>query len=142
MLTINTTVLEKALLKIIDKREMLSKVTDEHERAEIKNSLISLEKDFKENYAEQLTDILEEVYDDLSPDSKVNPPLDYLAKNYKKISENGVGNVYDVAHNEGVPVDTDEYGDNPTKLVILPNPLRIILNIDEHTKEEVWSVNL
>ncbi len=141
MLTIDTAAIGKALLEIIDKKEASEKLTNEQERKEAANNIRNLRSKFLEQHGEQLRSILEEVYDDLSPDSSVNPPLDYLANHYKLIGTNEKGNVYDVNHQEGVPIDTDEYGENPTKLVILPNPLRVILNIDAHTREEVWSVN-
>jgi hypothetical protein len=74
------------------------------------------------------------VHDELCPDNDVQKPSDYFAKQY--ITK---GNKYFVDDKQGVLVHMDDYPHQETKLVLLPNPLRVELNIDEFNKEEVWS---
>lgn len=142
MLTIDTSAIDRAIIDLIAQRVKTAAIKNNSKQAAENQKLKQLEQEFTTNYGEQLRSILEEVYDDLCPDDEVQAPLNYLAENYKIVSQNGKGNMYDVSHHEGVSVEVDEYGQAPTKMVILPNPLRIVLNIDAHTKEEVWSVNL
>jgi hypothetical protein len=127
---------------IISLRTEIENTNEAEKKLAQLEKLKHLEQDFTFNFGEQLRTILEDVYDDLCPDAEVQAPLDYLAKHYKVVSHNSKGNMYAVSHKEGIPVEVDEYGQADTKMVILPNPLRIILNIDEHSKEEVWSVNI
>lgn len=142
MLTIDTSAIDKAIGDLIAQRLQIT-ATKDVERQTVENQkLQQLEQAFTTNYGEQLRSILEEVYDDLCPDDEVQAPLNYLAKHYEVVNQNSKGNMYDVSHQEGVPVEVDEYGQSPAKMVVLPNPLRIVLNIDAHSKEEVWSVNL
>jgi len=152
MLTIDTTTvdnssamdlqaIDQALLEIVSKREAIRTSEDRASKTKLQKELSLLEEAFNRNYEMPLRNILEEVYDDLSPDATVHPPLEYLANQYKTISKNSKGPTFDVNHRQGIEIDTDEYGANFTRLVIIPNPLRVILNIDDHSKEEVWSLN-
>ena len=142
MLTIDTSAIDRAISNLIAQKVKTAATKDAKSQVAENQKLKNLEQEFTANYGEQIRTILEEVYDDLCPDDVVQAPLNYLAKEYKVISQNNKGDIYDVSHHEGVPVEVDEYGQAATKMVILPNPLRIVLNIDAHTKEEVWSVNL
>ena len=135
MLTIHAPAIDNALIELINFRSEVAFGSESKEKLQL------LEKQFLLEYGEQLKSILEEVYDDLSPDATIEAPLNYLASYYLKTGENEHGTVFRVNHEEGVVFEVDEYGDKPARLVIIPNPLRLILNIDENNQEVVWSSN-
>jgi hypothetical protein len=61
-------------------------------------------------------------------------PIAYLAKKYS-VSDKGE---YSVEATEGVYVETEKYEGKDTKLVILPSPVRIALNIGKDKQIIVW----
>ncbi|MGC4023672.1 MAG: hypothetical protein QM734_17795 [Cyclobacteriaceae bacterium] len=85
-------------------------------------------------YGDFLEEALQEVHDKLSPDTDILFPIAYLAKAYTI----GASNEFSVLSTEGVYVEVDSMPGKETKLVILPNPLRIILNTKEK-QQVVWS---
>lgn len=128
------------LAQIIDKRAELnqfSQTTPEYQS--LRSSLKKLESEFVEKYGSQLREILLDVHDEYCPDIEVLPVLQYIGKEYKVIGKNEWGNLYEVDHNQGIYVEVDDYLDKNTKLVLVPNPLRVILNIDEQNRQVVWS---
>ncbi|UZR94033.1 hypothetical protein [Chondrinema litorale] len=139
MLTINAHAIDKALAELILARQQVA--TSFSASVELKENLRKLENNFQLEHGENLKNILEEVYDDLSPDAELEAPLNYLANKYEVAGENEHGTTFKVNHDEGVLIVVDEYGDKPAKLVIIPNPLRLILNIEDNSQEEVWSLN-
>ncbi len=139
MLTINAQAIDKALAELILARQQAA--TSSAASVELKEKLRKLENNFQLEHGENLRTILEEVYDDLSPDAELEAPLNYLANSYEVAGENELGATFKVNHDEGVLIDVDEYGDQPAKLVIIPNPLRVILNVEDNSQEEVWSSN-
>ncbi|MTI23434.1 hypothetical protein, partial [Fulvivirga kasyanovii] len=92
-----------------------------------------LEDDFLEKYGDYLEDAFHEVHDEFCPDTDVLLPIAYLP-NEVIITDDG----YDVAFKEGVYVEVDDYPGKETKLVLLPKPTRIILQVDPQQKEVVW----
>jgi hypothetical protein len=48
---------------------------------------------------------------------------------------------FSVSADEGVIVDVDNYSDKLTRLVLVPNPSRILLQIDSSHSEEVWKLD-
>ncbi|MEH0156049.1 hypothetical protein V6R21_18015 [Limibacter armeniacum] len=136
----NTEAIEKALIEIIKKRSELNQLSYEDEKYdETEDALHDLEDDFVDDHGDTLEDILSDVHDDLCPDIDVLSPLSYIAQQYVQTGENAMGPEYDVTFDQGVFVEVDDYLGKPTKLVIIPNPLRIILNIDRQNRELVWS---
>jgi hypothetical protein len=92
------------------------------------------EDDFQDKYGDFLEGILQDIHDKHCPDSDVLLPVAYLAKKYS-VSDKGQ---YAVDASEGVFVETEKYPGKDTKLVILPNPLRIVLNISAGNQLVVW----
>jgi hypothetical protein len=89
---------------------------------------------FQDEYGEYLEEVLQDIHDEHCPDSDVLMPIAYLAKKYT-ISEKGE---YSVDPAEGVFVETEKFAGKDTKLVIIPNPLRIALNIGKDQHIIVW----
>ena len=106
--------------------------------AAISTALEDAEADFENEFGSQMHEILLDVYDELCPDSDIMPFKNYLAKFYHVRKSNGKDS-YLVDGTEGFLVQMDDFPKKETKLVLLPCPLRIELNIDDYTKEQVWT---
>ncbi|NME71945.1 hypothetical protein [Flammeovirga aprica] len=135
----DTTAIDKALIEIIEKRNQLNALSYEDESYDdIEDELHDLEDDFIDEHGETLEDIIGDVHEDFSVDTDVLSPLSYIAQSYIKTGDNEVGAQFDCDHGQGVPVEVDDLERKPTKLVIIPNPLRIILNVDSKNRKIVW----
>lgn len=126
--------LDKDLQQIIIKKNELSSLDySDDNYDDLEEQLHDMEDDIMEKYGDYLEEALYDVHDEFCPDSEVLMPIAYLAKKYiikgKKI---------DVDSSQGVFVEMDDYPQKETKLVFLANPTRIILLIDEDTREVVW----
>ena len=111
--------LDKAMQEIVKKREELSKIDYNNPKYdELEEELHDLEDDFQEEYGEYLEEALQEVHNKLCPDNDVLMPIAYIGK--------------------GVPVETDKFVGKDTKLVLAPNPARVVLIIGKDKQEVVW----
>jgi len=129
--------LDKALTEIIEEKIRLSQMDySDVSYDEVEEELHDKEDRFIEKFGNFLEDALHEVHDEFCPDSDVLLPIAYLPNHINKN-----GNEYDVEFGEGVYVDVDDYSSNETKLVLLPQPTRIILQIDKDRRETVWSLD-
>ncbi|NJN43149.1 MAG: hypothetical protein HC811_13900 [Flammeovirgaceae bacterium] len=125
-----------ALQEIISAKMSLADIDyNDPKYDELEEKLHSLEDVFLAQHGEAFEDILKDIHDEYCPDNDVLLPIAYLAKKYQ-ITD---GNSYSVANNEGVFVDSDDYAGKETRLVILPNPVRIVLTIGKDQQETVWS---
>ncbi len=132
------------LTKIVELRNMVSETGLE------KNLMEKTEKDlgksesrFLKEYGIYLEEVLKDVHDEICPDDTVLSPLEYLANKYIDTGNKRDGRkVYEVENTEGVTVGVDDYPGKETKLVILPNPVRIMLLVDHYDREELWRANL
>ncbi|HAC24193.1 MAG TPA: hypothetical protein DCE81_04690 [Cytophagales bacterium] len=127
--------MDRAILEIVSKRLELEKVDYNNPHYdELEEQLHDLEDAFQVNHGEALASILQEVHDEWCPDSELLYPIAYLAKHY---DVNG-NNEYVVSSQEGVYVEVEKLPGRETKLVIVPNPLRLILNIGKEKQQVVW----
>ena len=112
--------LDKALQEILKKREELAKLDYNNPKYDdLEEQLHDLEDEFQDEYGEDLEEALQNVHDDVCPDNDVLMPIAYLGK--------------------GVPVETDKYADKDTKLILLPGPTRIILEVGNDKQEVLWT---
>jgi hypothetical protein len=131
----DTKALDKALQEIAMRRNELKKVDYNNPKYdELEEALHDMEDDFQEKFGDFLEEILQEVHDQYCPDTEVLYPIAYLAKSYSVTGKNE----FTVTTNEGVFVEVDEFPGKETKLVILPNPPRVLLNIGTEQKV-VWT---
>jgi hypothetical protein len=135
--------LNKALTRLIEKRNQLSVLTyDNKDYDNLEEELHDLEDDFFYNFGEFMEGVLQGIHDDLCPDTDVLLPIAYIGHKYSRGGQNPDGTpIYDVDYTEGVWVDTDKYPGKETRLVLVPNPARILLLIDKKKKEIVWSAD-
>lgn len=128
--------IDKALQAIIKTRNELSKIDYNNPKYDdLEEKLHDLEDDFQEEYGDFMEEILQDVHDEYCPDSDVLLPIAYLATQYTV----NASNEYSVGLTEGVFVEMDDYPGKETKLVILPNPVRIVLNIGRDQQKIVWT---
>ena len=127
--------LNKRLESIADKINKIKGLEyDSEEYDQEEEELHDMEDELMHQYGDYLEEALDEVHDEFCPDTDVLLPIAYLAKEYIKYEDGS----YDVLYNQGVPVEVDDYPGKETKLALVPSPTRIILQIDENTREEVW----
>lgn len=128
--------LDKALQHLIKSRAELSTLNyNDPKYDDLEEKLHDAEDDFQDKYGEFLEDALQDIHDEHCPDSDVLMPIAYLAKKYK-VSDKGE---YSVEGSEGVFVETEKYAGKETKIVFLPNPIRIALNIGKDKQVIVWT---
>lgn len=133
----NVEALDKALSELVEKKIALSHLTYNDEQYDVvEEELHDLEDDLVEEYGDHLEDILADVHDELCPDNDVLLPIAYIANNYAKTEENGRTTYR--ATDGGVIVDVDEYPDQLTRLVLVPAPARLVLQIGKKNEEVVW----
>lgn len=132
--------LDKALVSIIEKKLELGKLNYNDENYDVvEEELHDLEDEFLDKFGDELEEMLEEVHESVCPENDVLLPTAYLAKQYVKKGQNPDGSAsYDINGKEGVWVDAEEYTGKDTRLVILPNPARLVLNIDGKEKKVLW----
>jgi hypothetical protein len=112
--------LDKALQAIVKKREELGKIDYNNPKYDdLEEQLHDMEDEFQDNYGEYIEEALQDVHDTWCPDNDVLMPIAYLGK--------------------GVYVEVEKYPGKETKLVLEPNPPRIILSITKDKQEVVWT---
>jgi hypothetical protein len=126
--------LDKGLQELVLKRNELSVMDYGHEKYDdLEEELHNLEDDFSEKFGTYLEEAFYDVHDEFCPDSDVLMPIAYLGKKYK--IEDGK---FDVDQTQGVFVEMDDYPEQDTKLVLIPNPTRIVLQISKEERNVVW----
>ena len=114
--------LDQALLNIVKKREELSKINYNNPKYDdLEEELHDLEDDFQEDYGDLLERALQQVHEEYCPDNDVLMPLGYLGQR--------------------VPVEVDKLPGQDTRLVLAPDPVRIILSVGKEKQQVVWTVN-
>lgn len=128
--------IDKALQEIIKSRLELATLDYSDARYDdLEEKLHELEDSFQDAYGDELESALQEVHDEFCPDTDVLVPIAYIAKSYIVSGKNQ----FSVAPTEGVFVEMDDYPGRETKLVIVPGPVRIILNIGNDKQQVVWT---
>lgn len=127
--------LDQAVQEIALKRNELKKIDYNNPKYDdLEEALHDLEDEFLDNYGDEMEKVLQEVHDKLCPDTDILLPIAYMAKAYTVTDKNE----FLVSASEGVFVEVDSLPGKDTKLVIVPNPLRIILNLKDK-QQVVWS---
>ncbi len=128
--------LDKAIQEIAKRRNALSKIDYSNPKYDdLEEELHDLEDSLQVKYGEYLEEVLQDVHDKYCPDTDVLYPIAYLAKTYTISDKNEFG----VTNKEGVFVEIDSIPGKDTKLVIVPNPMRVILNVGVSQQQIVWT---
>lgn len=133
----NIEALDKALVEIVEKKNTLSQLNyNDKNYDQVEEELHDLEDDFIDEYGDYLEDVLADLHDELCPDNDVLLPIAYLANKYVRKEDNGQVTYH--AADGGVLVDVDEYPDKLTRLVLVPKPTRLVLQVGRNHEEQVW----
>lgn len=128
--------LDKAIQEIALRRNDLKKIDYNNPKYDdLEEELHDLEDSLHVKYGEYLEEVLQNVHDKYCPDTDVLFPIAYLAKSYMVNGKNE----FSVANNEGVFVEVDSIPGKDTRLVIVPNPVRVILNVGKDQQQVVWT---
>lgn len=127
--------LDQALREIALRRNELKKIDYNNPRYDdLEEELHDLEDTLHVKFGDYLEDVLQNVHDKYCPDTDVLFPIAYLAKSYQVN-----GDEFSVANNEGVFVEIDSIPGKDTRLVIVPGPVRVILNVGKDQQQVVWT---
>ena len=128
--------LDKAVQEIANRRMVLKKLNyNDPQYDDLEEQLHDLEDSLIDEHGGYLEEVLQEIHDKYCPDTDILLPIAYLAKTYTV----NASNEYTVATTEGVYVEIDSLPGKETKLVMVPNPLRVILNVGKEKQQIVWT---
>ena len=128
-------VLEISLKSIAEKKNQLFQLDYNHQDYDqLEEDLHELEDKLIEEFGSDLEDVFNLIHDEYCPDTDVLSPIAYMAKKYD-VDQKGL---HEVTLDEGVPVDADDYPGKEARLVLVPGPARILLQINNSESVEVW----
>ncbi len=128
--------LDTAVQQIALKRNELKKIDYNNPKYDdLEEALHDLEDAFLDDFGDEMEKVLQQVHDKICPDTDVLLPIAYMAKSYTVNDKNE----FFVAPNEGVFVELDKLPSKETRLVIIPNPIRIVLNLGKDKQQVVWT---
>jgi hypothetical protein len=135
----DTEKLNDDLVNLVLKKNELNRLDyNNPEYDTVEEELHDLEDEFLKVHGKEMEDVFKTIHDEFCPANEVLLPIAYLANKYK-VKKRGDGDIdFGVSLDEGVIVDVENYSDRLTRLVLVPNPSRILLQIMNSHSEEVW----
>ncbi len=132
--------LDKELTEIVEKKNQLSAMDYSDEKYDdLEEAIHDLEDDFNENYEGVLEKEFEKIYTRLKSDTDILLPTAYIANKYKPVLPDANGVVtYEVTGREGVPIESDQFDRQDVRLVLVPNPVRILMIINGKPLKDLW----
>lgn len=132
-----------ALTMLIDKRNHLASLSySDTKYDELEEVLHELEDDFLDEYGDYLDKVLTQIHEKNFPESDVLSPIAYLAKKYAVKNTLPDGTVeYNIPAKDGVWVEASAYPNKDIRLILLPNPPRLIMHFDNGVQKEVWNAD-
>jgi hypothetical protein len=128
--------LDQAVQQIALRRNELKKLDYNNPKYDdLEEELHDLEDSLHVKFGDYLEEILQNVHDKYCPDTDVLFPIAYLAKSYIVNAQEE----FSVSNNEGVFVEVDSIPGKDTRLVMVPKPLRVILNVGKDQQQVVWT---
>jgi hypothetical protein len=141
-MAINIEKLNDDLVNLVLKKNELSRLDYSNpEYDTVEEELHDLEDEFLKVHGKEMEEVFKTIHEEFCPDNEVLLPIAYLAKKYKVKKGSGGDVEFSVSPDEGVIVDIENYPDKLTRLVLIPNPSRILLQIDSSHSEEVWKLD-
>lgn len=132
--------LDKELTEIVEKKNQLSAMDYSDEKYDdLEEAIHDLEDDFNENYEAVLEKEFEKIYTRLKSDTDILLPTAYIANKYKPVLPDANGVItYEVTGREGVPIESDQFDRQDVRLVLVPNPVRILMIINGKSVKDIW----
>ena len=129
----NTKELNSALVEILEKRIQLSKLEySDKTYDDVEEELHDMEDDFTDTYGDFMESAIDKVHREFCSESDVLLATSYLPK---VVTKNG--DDYEFTASEGVLVEMDDLPALEARLLLLPNPARMLLLTPGETIE-VW----
>ncbi len=131
--------LDLSLIAVVQKKNELHKIgyQDLH-YDEVEDELHDMEDALMEEYGEEMEEIIQEVHDKICPDTDVLLPIAYLANIYIPTKSSDGSDTFDVDLREGVPVILDEYPNQLSRMVLVPAPPRLMVQVNRKKRFLVW----
>lgn len=128
------------LAAMAEKKNQLSTLSyDDKRYDDIEEELHNIEDEFLDEYGDFLEEKLEDIHQQLKSDTEVLLPIAYTANRYEPVGTEPDGTVnYQVNPGDGVLVDSEKYPEQPARIVLVPNPARFVLMINNKVKETLW----
>lgn len=118
--TMNIQALDKALQEIVNNKKELSKIDYNNPKYDdLEEKLHDLEDNFQDEYGEYMEEILQKIHDQYCPDNDVLLPIAYLG--------------------DGISVEFEKLPGKDVRLILAPNPTRLMLNFGKDKQETVWT---
>ncbi|MES2520819.1 MAG: hypothetical protein V4585_22080 [Bacteroidota bacterium] len=134
----NIQALDQDLLSLFEKRVELSQMGYDHRNYDdVEEALHDLEDDFNDNYGDYLEGILQVIHKEYCPESDVLLPTAYLARSFKETTDGAI----EVGKDAGVEVELEADPAAKAKLLLLPTPTRIVLQVGKK-KNIVWEAEV
>lgn len=132
--------LDKELTEIVEKRNQLASMDySDDSYDDLEEEIHDLEDDFNVEYEDVIEGQLEKIYSVLKSDTDILLPTAYIANKYKPLLPDANGIVsYEVGGQEGVPIESDQFDRQDVRLVLIPNPARIVMLINGRQLKDVW----
>jgi hypothetical protein len=131
--------LDQSLISIVKKKNELKQLGYQDTRYdEVEEELHDLEDEWMEAFGAEMEQVIQGVHDKICPDTDVLLPIAYLAKSYVPTKNEEGKEIFDVDLKEGVPVILDDYPDHLTRMVLLPTPPRLIVQVNREKRFLVW----
>lgn len=106
---------------------------------DVEEELHDLEDAMMDEFGDYLEDAIQGVYENLCPDADVLLPTAYIAKHYIRKKKDNLGrHSYDVEFGEGIPIESEQFGDQEVYLSLVPGATRLVVTVGESAKQTVW----
>jgi hypothetical protein len=126
--------LDEALVNLFEKRVELSQLSYNADNYDdLEETLHDMEDEFNETYGEYLEGVLQEVHKEFCSESDVLLPTAYLARKFVETPDGGI----EIGKDAGVEVELDEDPVANSRLILVPSPTRIVLQVGKK-KNVVW----
>ncbi len=132
--------LNKDLEAIVLKKNELNALTYDHkDYDDVEEELHDMEDDFLDAYGDELEEVLDQVHIKIDADNDVLLPIAYVGAYYKPLSKSADGGqLFEIAADQGVLVESGKFKNTDTRLIFVPNPLRLVLTTGKDKKVVVW----
>lgn len=132
--------LNQKLVAIIEKRNVLSEIDYSDETYDQKEEeLHDLEDEFLETYGEYTEEAIGDVYDEHCPHLDVLSPISYIGRKYTETGVNDEGKQFIPVAREGLLIELQAYPNDDVRLVLIPNPLRVVAVVNAKEVRVVWN---
>jgi hypothetical protein len=135
----NTDKLNTSLKALIAKRQILGELGyDDPKYDKIEEELEEMEQDFLDIYGDFLEKAIQKSHDVFCPNTDLLSPTAYIPRKYQVFNDEDLGiESFEVGNNDGAIVDLEDFPNLEARMLLLPDPLRIVI-VSAAGDQEVW----